>query len=72
MASLNTSFDSYGDLTKALKEQFSNPASIWLLRQQLSARKQNETESLANYAAEIRRLGKRLSLSDSEGMHYFI
>ena len=71
-ASLNTSFDSYGDLTKALKEQFSNPASIWLLRQQLSARKQNETESLANYAAEIRRLGKRLSLSDSEGMHYFI
>jgi len=71
-ASLNTSFDSYDDLTKALKEQFSNPASIWLLRQQLSARKQNETESLANYAAEIRRLCKRLSLNDSEGMHYFI
>ena len=43
-ASLNTSFDSYDDLTKALKEQFSNPASIWLLHQQLSARKQNETE----------------------------
>ena len=56
---------------KALKEQFSNPASIWLLRQQLSARKQNET-SLANYAAEIRRLCKRLGLSDIEGMHYFI
>ena len=71
-ASLNTSFDSYDDLTKALKEQFSNPASIWLLRQQLSARKQNETKSLANYAAEIRRLCKRLSLSDSECMHYFI
>ena len=71
-ASLNTSFDNYDDFTKALKEQFSIPASIWLLRQQLSARKQNETESLANYAAEIRRLCKRLSLSDSECMHYFI
>ena len=45
---------------------------MWLLRQQLSARKQQETESLANYAADIRRLCKRLGLSDSEGMHYFI
>ena len=42
------------------------------MHQKLSARKQNETESLANYAAEIWPLGKRLSLSDSEDMHYFI
>ena len=32
-ASLNTSFDEYENLVKALEEQFSNPASIWLLRQ---------------------------------------
>lgn len=49
-ASLDTSFHEYDDLVKALKEQFRNPASIWLLRQQLSTRKQNKTESLANYA----------------------
>ena len=42
------------------------------MHQKLSARKQNETESLANYATEIWPLGKRLSLSDSEDMHYFI
>ena len=71
-ASLNTSFESCDALINALKEQFSNPASLWLLHQQLSSRKQNETESLANYAAEIRRLCKRLGLSDNEGMHYFI
>ena len=71
-ASLNTSFESYDALINALKEQFSNPASLWLLRQQLSSRKQNETESLANYAAENRRLCKRLGLSDNVGMHYFI
>ena len=70
--SLDTCFENYDDLVNALKDHFSNPASMWLLRQQLSARKQQETESLANYAADIRRLCKRLGLSDSEGMHYFI
>ena len=45
---------------------------MWLLRQQLSAGKQQETESFGNYAADIRRLCKPLALSDSEGMHYFI
>ena len=70
--SLDTCFENYDDLVNALKDQFSNPASMWLLREQLSARKQQETESLANYAADIRRLCKRLGLSDSEGMHYFI
>ena len=70
--SLDTSFENYDDLVNALKDHFSNPASMWLLRQQLSGRKQQETESLANYAADIRRLCKRVGLSDSEGMHYFI
>ena len=42
------------------------------MRQQLSSTRQNETKSLANYAAEIRRLCKRLDLSENEGMHYFI
>ena len=69
---LDTCFENYDDLVNALKDQFSNPASMWLLRQQLSARKQQETESLANYAADIRRMCKRLGLSDGEGMHYFI
>jgi hypothetical protein len=58
---------------KALKDQFSNPACIWLWQQQLSARKQAETEPLAaDYASDIRCLCKRLDLSDGEGMQHFI
>lgn len=64
--------ETYDNLVEALKSQFSNPASIWLWCQQLSARKQGETESLTNYASDVRRLYERLGLSDMEGMHYFI
>ena len=65
-------FRSYEDLVKALKDKFSNPASVWLWRQQLSVRKQAETESLAEYASDIRRLCKRLGLGDAQVMHHFI
>lgn len=63
---------SYQNLIDALKTHFNNPATIWLLRQQMSSRKQGLTEPLTNYAADIRRLYKRLGLNDSDGMHYFI
>ena len=59
-SSLPEMFKSYQDLVKALKDQFSNPASVWLWRQQLAARKQAETEPLADYASDIRRLCKTL------------
>ena len=63
---------SYNDLATALKAHFTNPASIWLWRQQLSARKQEEHESLSNYSSDIRHLCKRLGLTDLHVMHYFI
>lgn len=65
-------FKTYEDIVEALKRQFSNPASMWLWRQQLSARKQGEAEPLANYVSDIRRLCKRLGLNDIEAMHQFI
>ena len=65
-------FETYNNLVEALKGQFSKPASIWLWRQQLSARKQGETEPLTNYSSGIRRLYKHLGLSNTEDMHYFI
>ena len=65
-------FKSYNDLATALKAHFTNPASIWLWRQQLSARKQEEHESLSNYSSDIRHLCKRLGLTDLDVMHYFI
>jgi hypothetical protein len=71
-SSLSQMLESYQDPVKTLKDQFSNPESIWLWRQQLSARKQAETEPLADYASNTRRLCKRLDLSDVEGMHHFI
>ena len=51
-------FKSYQDLVKVLKDQFSNPASIWLWRRQL--------------CAKPRHLCKRLDLCDGEGMQCFI
>ena len=60
---------SFEHLVQAFKDQFINPASVWLWRQQLSARKQTET---ADYACYIRRLCKHLNLSAAKTMHYFI
>ena len=55
-----------------LKAHFSNPASVWLWRQQLSARKQEKHEPLCSYASDIRHLCKRSGLTELEIMHHFI
>ena len=65
-------FKSYNDLVDALKTYFTNPASIWLWLQQLSAWKQVEHESLCCFASDIRHLCKRLGLTELEIMHHFI
>ena len=64
---------SYQNLIDALIRRIStmNAVAIWLLRQQMSSRKQGLTEPLTNYAADMRRLYKRSGLNDSDGMHYF-
>ena len=65
-------FKSYNDLLDALKTHFTNPASVWLWRQQLSARKQGEHEPLCSYASDIRHLCKRVGPTELEIMHHFI
>ena len=65
-------FSTYESLVDALKNQFSNPASLWLWRQQLCSRTQGETETVANYASDIRRLCKRIGLQDIDRTQYFI
>jgi hypothetical protein len=65
-------FKSYNDLATAPKAHFTNPATISLWRQQLSARKQEGHESLSNYSSDIRHLCKRLGLTDLDVVHYFI
>lgn len=62
----------YGDIVKAMIDHFNSPATHFALRQQLNNRKQGPTESVAEYAAEIRKQCKRLSIPKSEWTNIFI
>ena len=64
-----TNFDT---LSKALIKQFHTESDVWLLRQQLSNRKQLATETVANFAADIRRISQRIKLPREESVNYFI
>ena len=44
----------YPELTAALKEQFHSASDKWWLRQKLNDRKQLPTESVSEYASDIR------------------
>lgn len=62
----------YNDIAKAMIDHFNSPATHFALRQQLNNRKQGVNESVANYAAEIRKQCKRLSIPKSEWTNIFV
>ena len=72
----NTSPDlvdkAYPELSAALKAQFHSASDKWLLRQKLNDRKQLLTESVSEYAADIRRTCQRIDLPRSECVNYFV
>ena len=72
----NTSPDlvdkAYPELSAALKEQFHSASDKWLLRQKLNDRKQLPTESVSEYASDIRRTCQRIDLPRSECVNYFV
>ena len=59
-------------LFKAFQERFASGPKDWLLSQKLSARKQQKGESLDDYIADIRRLSRRLKLSEKESIRVLI
>ena len=63
---------SYDHLCVALIEQFHSESDIWLLRQQLLNKKQAATESVAQFASEIRKLCHRLNVSAEESVHFLL
>lgn len=62
----------FDDLCSALKNQFHSDSDVWLLRQKLNERKQLPTESVGEFAADIRKIGQRINLPRSELMNQFI
>ena len=62
----------FDQLSAELIKQFHTESDVWLLRQQLSARKQLPTETVTEFAAAIRRLAQRIDLPQTECVNYFI
>ena len=62
----------FDELAEALKAQFHSASDVWLLRQKLYDRKQLPTETVAEFAAAIRRLCQRIALPRPECLTLFI
>jgi len=65
-------YESYDDLTALLRNQFDSSADKWLLRQELTQRKQGATETVADFSADVRRQCQRLRLAKTEWLHILI
>ena len=60
-------------MTAALKEPFHSASDKWSLRQKLNDRKQLPTESVSQYASDIRRIQcQRIDLPRLECVNYFV
>ena len=62
----------YEDIVDAMRQQFHSTADQWLLRQKLNNRKQLPSETVTTYAADIRRISRRIDLPRTEAVNYFI
>lgn len=67
-----SSYPSFPDLARLLREKFNSPASLWLVRQQLDQRKMGPTESVATYSADIRRQCQQLRIPKAEWVHILL
>ena len=63
---------SFEELSAAMKAQFHSESDVWLLRQKLNERRQLSTESVSEFAAQIRQLSNRINLPRAECINYFI
>ena len=70
--STNLSEKGFDELSDALIKQFHTEVDVWLLRNELSNRKQLATERVAEFAADIRRLSLRINMPNEECINYFI
>ena len=59
-------------LFEAFRARFASGPQDWILSQQLGARKHVPNEPIDDYITDITRLCKRLKLSDTETVRYFI
>ena len=69
---ISTSVSDYSNLLERLRAQFNSNAWKWVLRQQLTNRRQAPNESVSEYGNDIRRLCQRLALQQTDWLHYFV
>ena len=62
----------YVDLRDSLRERFANDNQSWIIWQAVSTRQQGEKESLDTYLSDLTNKFRRLIISDTEKMRYFV
>ena len=60
----------YKEVTDALEKQFHSHSDRWRLRQKISKRKQLSTETVMEYAADVRRMCRRVYVSTTESISF--
>lgn len=71
-SALTLSGKPYDQLCDSLRKQFYTESDVWLLRQQLLNRKQSPSETVAQFASEIRKLCQRLDILPAESVNYLL
>ena len=62
----------FSELTEALRQKFDSRSTKYRLRQELNERKQGNSESVADFVTDVRRICRRIKLTDSEAVNYFV
>lgn len=64
--------DTLEHMMEKFRDRFLNPSQNWMLRQKLLKRRQASTESVSDFAADIRKQAQRLAIPEQEQLHYFV
>ena len=65
-------YTTFTELCKLFRERFLSKSDEWLLRQELTNRKQSENESVLDYCGDILKRCQRLNISKTEQLHNLI
>ena len=63
---------SFVNLARAMIKQFDTKATKYLLRQELSEKKQDQHQSVQEYGQKVRRIYERIKVPQAEQVHYSV
>ena len=64
--------DTFTKLRDALKERFANENQSWIIWQAITTRQQGPVEPLDTYLTDLTGKFRRINISDTDKMHYFV